>query len=938
MNSEDILQTGEDLKSWYWQEGSQRKGEFALGIQDWAQSIYRATRFAETHAEATRPRRPSMAVWGPSQTGKSTLVSRYMDEKAVKSPADGEVGSSSALHWPGGQPALFFKPSSLSEEEAYAKDTVILNPFNSGLDASACLTRFVMGTTGEASDLTRVENPAFPVTIELVRLEDLWQAIARGYDSQCLGPEPKGGDSSGHKPSRLPPIWTVDKFKKTLFKHMEGAPSEDAVVSKEAFEHLFIFCNVVDDFLFADVPRYRELKGDGESGWQEIRRSLLSPVLEHPRRGTIPNLLLYNLEAAEAFTSAILWDGYEVLTEYFREMAGKLNQWRSNWGDKPLRCTLEVAAMLLDMETYALYLKQPDLPKEHRIHNVVPRIKFEESEEAVNVGLDLSDTFLEDQEDIGVFQGLVWELIVPLNPDNLESCAFKEFMEVSDLLDFPGVERGGRATEGNRIDLDILAENRRKGNLRSRGEGDSQKNDPFQFFVRILKRGKTSTIVSTYAKRLTIDGFSIFMDLDKDKPNGDELITGIYTWWRNRVPEYFSKLRNLPDAEKRSPLPLNFGMMWWAFSFDERHSMESLKAKYDVLDELADPRYAQVFAMNYYSISRGQMKEETLNNLPDLVERLKGETAWKKQFRDPLSQKSFQAMLDDKDSGGTEFFFQKIREQMLEVKSSWEEQLAPVEEKAEIAQNLIAQLFDTEGLLPEEKQADTRKEHLLTFQKHFQKFLKEAPEERYYRINFQLRKVLDIPSSLLDPVPADPGEIDGSYIARQFNHWVNARKSQKPPVFEENGSDAEDWVGISDEKTREQVLRALVDSIAPDFQEHAQWLKELVRRETVGGTDLRRLLAVRLTNALVFGPQGARVIKESKYQGGQQDRLSEEGSRKAFSRMFIEPFAGPDGQLEALINRQVQPRQRPDQPGDEAIDKMVKQFQETVSGEENQAS
>lgn len=938
MNSEDIRQLGENLKSWYWQEGAQRKGEFALGIQDWAQTIYRATRLAETHAEATRERRPSMAVWGPSQTGKSTLVSRYMDEKAVKSPREGEVGLNSALHWSGGQPALFFKPSSLSEEEAYDKDTVILNPFNSGLDASACLTRFVMGTVKDAPDRTQVADPAFPVTVELVRLEDLWQAIARGYDSQCLGPEPKGGDSSGHKPSRLPPIWTVDKFKRELFKHMEGAPPDETPVSREAFEHLFTFCNVLDDFLFADVPRYRELKGDGESGWQEIRRTLLSPIVEHPRRGTIANLLLYDLEAAEAFTSAILWDGYEVLTEYFRGMAGKLRQWKSNWGHKPLRCTLEVAAMLLDMETYALYLKQPDLPKEHRIHNVVPRIKFEEAEEAVHVGLDLADTFLEDQEDIGVFQGLVWELIVPLNPENMEECAFKSFMEVSDLLDFPGVERGGRATEGNRIDLDVLAENRRKGNLRSRGEGESQKNDPFQFFVRILKRGKTSTIVSTYAKRLTIDGFSIFMDLDKDKPNGDELITGIYTWWRNRVPDYFNNHRKLPDSEKRSPLPLNFGMMWWAFSFDERHSMESLKAKYDVLDELADPRYANVFAMNYYSISRGQMKEETREKLPELVERLRGETAWKKQFREDLSKQSFEAMLEDKDSGGTEFFFDKIREQMLEVRNSWEEQLEPVEQKAETARELLAKLLDTEGLLPEEKQADTRKEHLQAFQKHFRKFLETAPEESYYRINFQLRKVLDIPSSLLDPVPADPGDIDGSYIARQFNHWVNARKSQKPPSFEANGAGDDAWVGIIDEKTREQVLRALVDSITPDFEDHAKWLKELVRRETTGGTDLRRLLAVRLTNALVFGPEGAQVIKESKYQGGKRESLSEEGGRKAFSRMFIEPFAGPEGHLEALIHRQVQPRQRPDQPGDEDIEAIQQQFQETVSEEGTHAS
>ncbi len=931
MNSENLLQLGRQLKSWYWEDGAQRNGEYELGIQDWAQTLYRATELAGIHSEANKPRRPAMAVWGPSQTGKSTLVSRYMDEKAQKDPAAGEIGSGSALHWPGGQPALFFKPASLSEEDAYAKETVILNPFNSGLDASACLTRFVVGQIEGGSGPAFVHTPAFPVTVELVKVEDLWQAIARGYDSQCLGPEPKISDGSGHKPSRLPPIWTVDKFKKAFFKFLEGAPPKNRLVSREAFEHLFSFCNIIDDFLFADVPRYRELKGDTESGWQDIRKSLLSPIVEHPRRGTIPNLLLYDLRAAEDFTAVILWDGYEVLTDYFREMSGKLRRWRDTWGDKPLRCSIEVAALLLDMETYALFLKQPDIPKEQRIHNVVPRIKFEESNSAVHIGLDLGDTFLEDQEDIGVFQGLVWELIVPLNPQNLPDSAFKSFIEVSDLLDFPGVERGGRATEGNRIDLDILADNRRRGNLRSRGEGDSQKNDPFQFFVRILKRGKTSTIVSTYAKRLTIDGFSIFMDLDKDKPNGDELITGTYTWWRNRVPDYFNRHRNLPDPEKRSPLPLNFGMMWWAFSFDERHSMESLKAKYDVLDELSDPRYANVFAMNYYSISRGQMKEETQKQLPDLVDRLRGETAWKKQFRTPLSKESFQAMLDDKVSGGTEFFFDKIREQMLDVQSSWEEQLQSVEDKAVRAAEFLQKLLETEGLLPEEQQVDVRKQHLESFRETFHQVLGSAGEGDYYHINYQLRKVLDIPSSLLDPIPQDPADIDASFIARQFNHWVNLRKSQNPPAFRDTGEVESSWVGIADEKTREQVLRAMVDSLVNEFEDLAKWLADLVRRENVGRTDLRRLLAVSLTNALVFGEGGARVLKESKYQSSKRSEEFQESSRKAFSRMFIEPFAGKDGQLDQLIQRRVRPRSRPDQPGDPTIKSLHETYHEEVA-------
>ena len=131
---------------WYWKYGFQRTGKYALPQGAWLDQIYGVSKQLETLASALSQPRPSVAIWGPSQTGKSTLVAKYIDAN-VKFVGDlSEDGKDSGLHFEGGSPAFFLKPEEDPARGLTLRDgTCVLNPFNSGLDASACLSRFVLG-------------------------------------------------------------------------------------------------------------------------------------------------------------------------------------------------------------------------------------------------------------------------------------------------------------------------------------------------------------------------------------------------------------------------------------------------------------------------------------------------------------------------------------------------------------------------------------------------------------------------------------------------------------------------------------------------------------------------------------------------------------------------------------------------------------------------
>ena len=114
---------------WYWQFGVRRLKEHpdhVLARGTWLDSLYAISK-------ARRPAptdRKTLAVWGPSQSGKSTLLAAYLDADLKVGPK-GEY--SALLTWDDAEPVtLLWKGKT---------GVVSLNPFAAGADASGCVTR-----------------------------------------------------------------------------------------------------------------------------------------------------------------------------------------------------------------------------------------------------------------------------------------------------------------------------------------------------------------------------------------------------------------------------------------------------------------------------------------------------------------------------------------------------------------------------------------------------------------------------------------------------------------------------------------------------------------------------------------------------------------------------------------------------------------------------
>ena len=97
----------ERLINWYWQYGIRRGEDESdpdresrkVSIGNWLDPVARIVRRA-AESKANASARPRVALWGPSQTGKSTLLSRYIDGEQAD-------GSDSAMTWRGDAPVRF---------------------------------------------------------------------------------------------------------------------------------------------------------------------------------------------------------------------------------------------------------------------------------------------------------------------------------------------------------------------------------------------------------------------------------------------------------------------------------------------------------------------------------------------------------------------------------------------------------------------------------------------------------------------------------------------------------------------------------------------------------------------------------------------------------------------------------------------------------------
>lgn len=916
-----VIPEAEALIRWYWTRGHERRGAYTIALSDWLAPLYHLHNSAVAIESSLAQPRPAMAIWGPSQTGKSTSVSAYMDAGARYTGESAEEdGKGSGLHWEGG-PGFFFMAPLVEDTDALPVylNRKVLNPYNKGMDGSSCLTRFTGATADGAGNgsLHQVTRRAHPVEIHFVTPRNLLLALACGYSSECVNPR-------GNEPKH----WSLEGFEKAfnLVKQRVGAPSGRP--RRDAFERLFDLSEVL--LGLAEMPggTWSSL---GDS--METFRSRLRSMLEDAA-------FLCDANRVDMLAGELLWEGQKPLTDYYRKMRDTWADFLGeggHWSGKPVFASLEAAALFLNMEACVISYKarQPDQSPEGVIQELLARLGWSEHEDCVLIDCAGTNSIGADPERFSILQGLVWELVVPVNLGNLPDRPFpdqpdrknalKDFLREADLLDFPGVANS-RKSKDNRILLDP----RQIEHVRRRAaEPDANSSEkalaeraftPALFFKEIVKRGKTASIVATYARRLNIDGFSIFQGIRGHPcPNADQLIHGIKSWWRHAVPEYAA------NPVGASPLPLNIVLTWWATPLNQAKNPNDSNI-YGVVENvvsnlgpLRDPETAVTFAIHYHYSPHREFAELTVDFTPGSQRHtnLFRESSFARQFKRAISKRSFDEMVTDLRTGGAEFFFTEALRQLRESRANTEtNRLHQLKDRESRLRDELIALLKHRHLRPVPRPKDERRERLIAFRKQLRQTVDEASDADLMTVNHALRQLLDVPYEFFDTVPLSP---DAVFVETQMNRWVT-RQTRRWDEVTGGRPLARSWamLGLGGKEAVQSILEALLLSIRPDFEDIAVWLNRIVSKSQ--DLSLRRLFALRLQNLLCYSGKGARVSLRDDFE-------DVENVRRPGYEFFLSVWLEAGGTLETLIEREIHPVKRPDQPGDAEIEAVARRLQ-----------
>ena len=925
MNNEAEIQgLARNLVDWYWASGRKRQGSYELPASGWLSQLYSMLKDAQAVTEALNQPRPAMAIWGPSQTGKSTLISAYIDGHTELPDEEGKSGIGTGLHWQGGNGFYFMAPLVAEVETLpWYLPRKVLNPYNKGMDGSSCLSRFVPGSLDGAPGTLKVTYPNYPAELKMVTPRDLWHALARGYSSECYGP------NQGERTN-----WTLDAFKHKIKVFINKNQATKGVMDRDAYEAMHDFCEVLTDLAESDDSMFRSLSVD--SG--ELASTLRS-LLDEPA-------MLQSRDKALEFAAQIFWDGFPQISEFYRTMADTYRTCLGDkgiWAGKKIYCSLEATALFLNMGACNIsYTQMPENPKapEAMLKTLISKLGWREQDSNIIVACEdgMAHRLAETPEQFCIYQGLVWELVIPINMANLQDFPFhdapqrpnalKEYLKDADILDFPGVGNETKSTD-RRIILDpnLVREVKAKASATEASGQDKARAErcftPQLFFKEVLKRGKTASIVSTYAKRLNIDAFSIFQGIRGYAcPNADQLINGVKAWWKHATPEYFHN----PNGP--SPLPLNLTLTWWATQLNKAVNPNDSNI-YGVIEEIVgnlgpihDATTCTTFAIhNHKSPDRdfAEIKQDFTKGSVRYQNLLK-EPTFAKQFANPVSRKSFEAMIADMDTGGAEYFFQEVHKQLLSVrKNDKTNRIIRLKARMHEMQALAETLFKQYEIFPNPKPKDTRRELLEAFLAKLNPIVDEASPATMKSINLALRHLMDVDYELLNAVPQIRSRITQDYVAGQFQQWVTSQCVRCAEDGHGANSSEPNWqvIGITSPEDIRSVLTSLVKSIQPDLEPVVQWLSRLVEHNSSGEyMDLRRPLAIKMANIICYGKGGAHTMVNP---DAGMDPENEPNPDKAAYTFFVEPMLK---RMKTLADREIIPIKRPDQPGDAELVKL----------------
>lgn len=373
---------------WYWQYGRNRTGEYRLDTDTWLDAVSRLEKRREKILDS-KGNKSCIALWGMSQTGKSTLLSRYLDGRRVD-------GSNSALTW-GAENVRFLAVNSAQQQNA----DVVFNPYNAGMDASGVAARYTIRSRNDNS-----VDIAYPVEMKLMTHAQFLHAIARGYVSEC---------------QQEREVLTTGVVRSFL-----GDNRNNQAIDRNAYEMMRDALDVVE-LMRNGTTRFAPLFQD--NGWSALRRECLNS-----------GLVLQSEENCRAFIQKLFWDDVQSMSNLYNRVFSFLigaNGLRP-WQGKRILMTMGVAAKLLNINTGG------DLG--NNANAVVASYSTDDDRVCLAVGNGPGNGIV--ARDFGYLQALCRELVVPVRRDRVQTNALGGFFDTLDILDLPGLSRvaiGGQA-------------------------------------------------------------------------------------------------------------------------------------------------------------------------------------------------------------------------------------------------------------------------------------------------------------------------------------------------------------------------------------------------------------------------------------------------------------------------------------------------------------
>ena len=609
-----MVERAEKAIELYWDQLIDRYGQYELSRGKWLDELYWINDLSGKLRKAEQSDKARVALWGASQTGKSTFLSTYIDAGAS---IRGEGG---ALDW--GEPVRFGEPVS---DEKVPEDVTVFNPFNRGRDASGAITWFTM----VSEDSPSIDR-SFPVEVRMATSKQVMHALAAGFCSECEHQVPGIGKRywGGADLEAL-----LDEFR------IKAQPDEEADVAEErrAYELLREVVDVLDLLCLSRLPRYENLADD----YQTYRRHILNC-----------KELADSYENVVEFASILFWDGISALTSVYAKIISLLEHLEKTAGMAApvLRCSFRIAALLVDIESYQKLKDERD-PRIKEAVNAL-RLVSTSSGLALTTENNVSAAPLvgHEYEKFALLQSVIWCLVLPLKEENLRqgSEVCHRFFSKADLIDFPGAAKEDPREKEQKLTAAILEDPAESHRL----------------YTELIKRGKTSSIVVASSVDYDIDVYGVMARMMAWPSKPEQLVAGIDVWWRSFTGEAINDA-----SSKRLPLNLIFTFCGGLVSDIISRTSEDLEgvwSMYDGLGPLGDPKIADFLATTYDQFEEGRIINSKRRDSPAATQEERSQALGALKLNDSFASRfsrieTLEGMVLGPD-GGTDYVLNKFSE------------------------------------------------------------------------------------------------------------------------------------------------------------------------------------------------------------------------------------------------------------------------------------